>query len=123
MDAIYLNDWKTSGLDGMLDDFGITEATLDGAEVLIASYTYEDYSGSAFVLLRKDGKLFEVNGSHCSCHGLSEQDYYGNGKSQWETEETTVEAIRHRLERGHGFDGANDKIREVLDAISRKDAP
>jgi hypothetical protein len=36
------------------------------------------------VIFEKDGKLWEVNGSHCSCYGL---------EGQWQPEETTWEAI------------------------------
>ncbi|QYW02096.1 integrase [Stenotrophomonas phage Siara] len=63
----------------------------DGFHVLFAIYEQEAYEGSAFVLIGRDGKLFEVNGSHCSCMGL---------EGQWEEEETTVEALRHRMEKG-----------------------
>jgi hypothetical protein len=62
-----------------------------GIEVLLASYGYENYSGDAFVLFRKAGKLYEVNGSHCSCYGL---------EGQWEPEETTKESLLHRLNNG-----------------------
>ena len=73
-------------------------------EVLLASYTYEDYGGSAFVLFKKDGKLWEVNGSHCSCHGL---------EGQWEPEETTPEAlIARKWLDGDGVTA--DQIREAL---------
>ncbi|MDX0007791.1 hypothetical protein GOB40_13720 [Sinorhizobium meliloti] len=99
--SVYLNDWASdhnyngTGLVGLKADFDIKDETLDGAEILLASYTYADYSGEAFVLFRKDGKLFEVNGSHCSCYGL---------EGQWEPEETSVEALRHRLTGGLGTD-------------------
>lgn len=55
--------------------------------ILIAVYTYECYSGKAFVLFERDGKLFEVNGSHCSCYGLEDA---------WSPEETTWEALLMR---------------------------
>ena len=55
--------------------------------VLIAVYTYECYSGKAFVLYEQDGKLFEVNGGHCSCYGLEDQ---------FDPEETTWEALLMR---------------------------
>lgn len=44
-------------------------------EVLIWEYTYENYSGNAFLLYRdnRDGLLYEVHGSHCSCYGLERQ--------------------------------------------------
>lgn len=85
-------------------------------EVLLASYTYEDYSGDAFVLFRKGDKLYEVNGGHCSCYGL---------EGQWDPEETTVEALRHRLEKGDlGYEGWREKhnvfadeLKQVLDNL------
>lgn len=87
-------------------------------EVLLASYSNEDYSGDAFVLFRKGDKLYEVNGGHCSCYGL---------EGQWEPEETNVEALRHRLEEGHlGYYDAwsddkrsifADELKQVLDKL------
>jgi hypothetical protein len=59
--------------------------------ILFASYGTDNYSGDAFVLFERDGKLFEVNGSHCSCYGL---------EGQFDAEETTIEALRHRLIEG-----------------------
>ena len=59
--------------------------------VLLASYGTPSYEGYAFVLFERDGKLYEVNGSHCSCYGL---------EGQWEPEETNVEALLHRLDKG-----------------------
>lgn len=49
--------------------------------LLYADYTYEDYSGDAYVLgYNKDKKqFFEVHGSHCSCYGLEgqwDEEYY-----------------------------------------------
>lgn len=63
----------------------------ESRRILFASYGYENYQGDAFVLFEQDGKLYEVNGSHCSCYGL---------EGQWDAEETTVEAIAHRVEKG-----------------------
>lgn len=59
--------------------------------ILFASYGTDNYTGDAFVLFERDGKLFEVNGSHCSCYGL---------EGQWTPEETTIEALRYRLVEG-----------------------
>lgn len=84
---MFLNDWMDSGIDGMCNDFQIDRNILEDCVILLASYTYEDYSGDAFVLFEKGGKLFEVNGSHCSCYGLEDQ---------WEPEETTKEALLSR---------------------------
>ncbi len=120
---MYLNDWKESGLEGMKSDFGIDDAALVGAKILLASYGYENYVGSAFVLFERDGKLYEVNGGHCSCYGLSEQSYSGDTETQWQPEETTLESLRHRLEEGQlgkesycGNEYA-DELRAVLDVM------
>ena len=59
--------------------------------ILFASYGADNYSGDAFVLFERDGNLFEVNGSHCSCYGL---------EGQFSPEETTIEALRYRLING-----------------------
>lgn len=57
-------------------------------QVIVADYEQGGYEGDAFVLFMRDGKLYEVHGSHCSCYGL---------EGQWEPEETTVGSLRHRL--------------------------
>ena len=115
---MYLNDWKNSGEAGMLKDFGIEKSARKGAEVLLASYTYEDYSGSAFVLFRRGGKLYEVNGSHCSCYGLEDRSYSGEwGQTQWEPEETSKEALEKRLDNDYAFEGMRDELRAVLAAL------
>lgn len=78
------NQW--SSLSGIYEDFRVEPS--EDVEILLAYYDYEDYSGRAFVLFRKDGELYEANGSHCSCFGL---------EGQWDPEETNVEVLRHRL--------------------------
>lgn len=65
--------------------FNVIPSKVDG--VIAALYGQESYEGSAFVLLVKEGKLYEVNGSHCSCYGL---------EGQWDEEETSIEALRKR---------------------------
>lgn len=62
-----------------------------GVKVLLASYTYESYEGDAFVLFRRKGELFEVNGGHCSCNGL---------EGQWEPKPATKKELLHRLDNG-----------------------
>ena len=115
---MFLNDWKDRGLKGMKADFGIDDAALEGATILLASYTYEDYSGDAFVLFERGGKLYEVNGSHCSCYGLSESsyNYSGDPVTQWQPEETSVDALQHRLEKGH-VGVIADALRKVLNTL------
>lgn len=108
----------------MLSDFGIGAEVLAGAEVLFASYTDENYEGDAFVLFTRDGKLWEVHGSHCSCYGLSESDYYGSSQTQWQPEEVTAEAILHRLDKGAWGTEARcaDHIRAAIARATSKEA-
>jgi hypothetical protein len=94
---------------GMKSDFNITDIDLEGIKILLASYVYEEWEGDAFILFRKDGKLFEVNGSHCSCYGL---------EGQWEPEETSVESLRKRLENEYSLAGCRKELLEVLNTLS-----
>jgi hypothetical protein len=46
-------------------EFEIPEETLDNLHIHYAFYDYEDYIGDALVIYTdKEGKLYEVNGSH-----------------------------------------------------------
>jgi hypothetical protein len=105
---MYMNDWTKK--EEMMRDFDISYDALNETRILLASYTYVDYSGSAFVLFIRNGKLYEVNGGHCSCNGL---------EGQWEPEETTKEALFRRMEKGYlGYDEGNifaDELKSVLE--------
>lgn len=81
---VYFDDFDSK--EDMMHQFQITSEQLDGVEILYACYN-GGYEGNAHVIFRKDGKLYEVNGSHCSCYGL---------EGQWEPEETTVKALLFR---------------------------
>lgn len=59
--------------------------------ILFASYNTANWSGDAFVLFERDGVLYEVNGTHCSCYGL---------ENQWDAEETSIAALEYRLKQG-----------------------
>lgn len=102
---MFLHDWSEDGLEGLKRDFRIDDAALKGAKILFASYTYEDYSGSAYVLFKRDGKLFEVEGGHCSCFGL---------ETQWEPSETSKAALLFRLEKGYFPDNAGPEVRKLI---------
>jgi len=79
---VYLHDWSDK-IDVIYDFEDFQWRTkenqekvvknYDGINILFASYSYENYSGDAYVLFEKNGKLFEVFGSHCSCYGLEGQ--------------------------------------------------
>jgi len=135
-EPIYLNDWaedKRIAVVGAFEEiylskkeFEATECPIKNKEywvekkarmelklkewedinILFASYGCESYEGDAFVLFEREGKLFEVNGSHCSCFGLEQQ---------FVPEETTLEALRHRLvegRMGQGYSG-NEYAKEL----------
>jgi hypothetical protein len=92
----YFGDW--SDHEGMASDWSESKYNYDtkkynhdaidgmatDKEVLLAVYEYEDYSGDAWVLFKRDGKLYEVSGGHCSCNGL---------EGQWEPSETTWKTL------------------------------
>jgi hypothetical protein len=123
---VYLNDWQDKfSLISDFDCIHITKAQYEAEQspypneenllklkekmkrallewgdinILFASYNYANYEGDAWVLLEKEGKLFEVNGSHCSCYGL---------EGQWDPEQVSLEELKHRLEKGTlGKDGS-----------------
>lgn len=81
---IYFDDFSSE--EDVVREFEISSEQLDGVEILYAIYN-GGYDGEAHVIFRKDGKLYEVNGAHCSCYGL---------EGQWEPEETTVAALLFR---------------------------
>ena len=93
-------DWNT--IEDIEKDFG---ESLGEYQVLIAAYSCEDYSGSAYVLCVKDGLLYEVEGSHCSCYGLEEQ---------WKPEEVSLQYLQNRLEKGSFPYGCGADISELL---------
>lgn len=63
------------------------KTSLKDKNIIYAWYDIESYQGNATVFFKKNGKLFEVQGGHCSCTGL---------ENQWEPEEVTIEALRYR---------------------------
>jgi hypothetical protein len=75
-------DWSTA--EDIALEFQIDLAVLQQYEILYAWYEYQCYEGEAALLLRKDGVLYEVHGSHCSCYGL---------EGQFDPEETSKEAL------------------------------
>jgi hypothetical protein len=85
MDKIYYGSF--SCIDDVINDFQISDKELEGCEIIFAEYDQPDYEGYAHIIFRKGGKLYEVNGSHCSCYGL---------EGQWVPEETLLEALMFR---------------------------
>lgn len=54
-------------------------------EILFAQYGSGGYDGSCLVLFEQDGKVFSVEGGHCSCYGLEDQ---------WSPVETSWKALQ-----------------------------
>lgn len=105
----YLNNFENQR--DVENEFGLTEGYLDDCDIFLADYTYESYSGSAFVLFRKEGKLYEVHGSHCSCYGL---------ENQFDPEVTSVEALEHYLEKGeYSYKEYAEELREIINTLKR----
>jgi hypothetical protein len=67
--------------------FVIAETFPTDDQILFAVYDCPPYEGVAFVVFERDGILYEVHGSHCSCWGLEDQ---------WEPEETSRAALAIR---------------------------
>lgn len=102
----YLFDWENYTKDEILDEFEFN-GDRSKIEILFASYTYEMYSGEAFLIVKKENKLYEVNANHCSCYGL---------EGQFDLEETSIKQLEFYLEKGHKFRYYNgeDFIKEHL---------
>ena len=96
-------------------EFAVKDDSLKDAFIILAWYGYGDYDGSAFVLFERNGKLYEVNGGHCSCYGLEDQ---------WDPEETSIEELAHRAKEGrlgHGYydnDGFDQELLKILDHVA-----
>lgn len=97
MSARYFGEWSDHA--GMVRDWSsydyseryaprVPEGMPTDAEVLLAAYDHEGYTGSAFVIFERDGKVYENEGSHCSCHGLEDQ---------WSPTEVTWPALALRV--------------------------
>jgi hypothetical protein len=86
--TIYFGEFED--LENMLSQWDIPEEQKERIrklDILFAAYDFESYEGTAFVIFKENGHLYEVNDSHCSCSGLS----------GWKEEETSKEALLSRL--------------------------
>jgi hypothetical protein len=107
VENVYFGDWNC--VEDMLKDFAIDKSVIKGFKILYAWYEYADYSGTAFVLLKKGRKLYEVNGSHCSCYLL---------EGQWDLEDTNAEALLKR--KHYGVD--TKTIEGLVEILNKKKA-
>ena len=91
-----------SSAQDVFDAFELKEADQMDVDILYANYDTPPYEGYAFVIFLKDGKLYEVNASHCSCNGLEEC---------WSPEETSAIAL---MSRPNVPDAAKANLRKVF---------
>jgi hypothetical protein len=101
----YYGNWGTKA--DIESDFKLTKGFLDNVNILFAVYETPGYEGDAIVIGSRDGVLFEVHGSHCSCYGLEDQ---------WDEETTDKEILTVRLNRAlYGLDVQyKDEILETI---------
>lgn len=70
----------------IVNNYDVEESTVNQYKLVVASlndYGYDE--DSYFLLIHKvTGKLYEVNGGHCSCYGF---------EGQFQPEETTAEYV------------------------------
>lgn len=60
-----------SDLENIMSEFQVEEKDrISEEELVFAAYGEANYEGDAKVIFQKEGKLYEVSGSHCSCRGL-----------------------------------------------------
>lgn len=110
--APFSGDWESAA--DIIADFKIAPEALADAHIIAAHYVFEDYEGSAYVLFEKDGNLYEVQGSHCSCYGL---------EGQWEPRIETPESLIHRAKASNGEYPMYDAAEKVLAYLAAPEAP
>lgn len=99
-----------NSVEDVIKEYNAPNDALSGATIHLAWYGYGSYCGSSLVIFEKDGTLYEVNGGHCSCHGLEDQ---------WSPEETTWEILNRRDYTHDGCDGSQE-AHEALHALTEK---
>src|SRR5206468_12825659 len=81
----YVQNFKNN--EDIISEYAAPHDALDGATIHLAWYGYGCYCGESLVVYEQNGKLYEVNGNHCSCSGL---------EGQWNPEETSWAALAKR---------------------------
>jgi hypothetical protein len=79
---IYHGEW-TSREDMLTEVEWPRDEIPSDSDIAYAAYDVDGYEGWALLIFRRGSELFEVNDSHCSCHGLD----------NWVPEATSWDAI------------------------------
>lgn len=102
-------DWKEwSEPADIAEAFEIPLSQLDGCEFIVAHRYWGSYEGSAYVLFRRDGELYEVEGSHCSCYEL---------EGQWHPERVTVAYLRNKLNDGFFYGEEREALSRAVEGL------
>ncbi len=93
-----------------------TDEQRQNRTIVYAQYSQIDYDGDATVIYLEDGKLYQINASHCSCFSLSEADC---NKDAFEID---FETLKGFCERGVSAYGANyNYVMDYLQARNNVD--
>lgn len=101
----------------LVREYEAESGLVDDLEILIGYESVGSWgcdSSSFFLLRDKEGKLYEVHGSHCSCYGF---------EGQFELEETTIEALKFRINESYNHSvfytgGYDDHEKENIKAAT-----
>lgn len=80
---------------------------LKKAIIYWAIYDCDSYEGSANIVYKLNGKLYEVNAYHCSCNGLS---------GGWDPEQTIWECLSMR-----GYIKQDKSLMKIIEKESKND--
>lgn len=83
----YYEDFES--IEDVKKEYELTDAELEGVEILYAVYQTGCYDGESLVLFKKEGKIYIVNASHCSCNGL---------EGCWDPVETNEKALKMEID-------------------------
>jgi hypothetical protein len=83
--SVFVENFRS--IEDVIDSYNAPADALKGAKVYLAWYGYGSCDAYSLIIFKKGEKLYEVNGSHCSCYGL---------EGQWQPEETSWKALAMR---------------------------
>lgn len=96
------------------DEFHVPKSELNELKFHVVMSDSDGYGASAFYIFEREGKLYEVNASHCSCYGFEDQ---------WVPEETTFEyLLSDKCPYGYVEDETIKKIKAYFKRLQKRKA-